>query len=1567
MAGFIIDYEHDSEEVITLKKHILNQDNKCSRFEDLLYKSHESHEDTKRSLTETIQKLRAEADNAVDLSSKLEACLEELNSERVRRQNFETSIQNSNAQLKAGDSARRELQATLETVSAREQNTTRALAEMQREKAALELRLRDLETNLQQVVSATTPSRSGRGGRPRASSLSSIHISSLERDLAEARTMVNQLQVQLQHAGEQAAAARAAAVRAENEVMALERRLKAQVQALQDQLEERDDELAYLHSQQGGGSLVREREEELMQRIEEEERKVATLQKLVQDTRRMEQLQESLTKTEKRLKEEIAKVKGVEDRNTTLLEGHEKTKRELDGAQSRLERLEDTLRSRDAQMALISQRERDLHLQLNKLEAENVSLRERRELGSPPPDEAERAGMVEGLLSSITRLRADRDGLRRDLQFSQAEAKFTVQSLEKKVAELSTAPSAQSTISRLSRLSHASLIAISHISSSHDDTLRELQWLRDRFGSEQQHADDEVAELESSLSAVRTELESRSSELAESTNQRVELNTIVDQLKSQINDLTDTSLRSRADATRMQSAFEQNEAQISELLRSLQAVEAERDSLSSQVLAVQHELAQAQAQVIESEARYVDLQAKQLSSLPSDGLVRAFQEQIQEYKDRVKRRNEQIGEHQHDIKRLEANQRLQEERLTELNNDLDIAMSEKEAMIEDCAEAREARDMAVRRAEELEDRLEGLEYATQTLEAQHLDQTSSLISVWASAVSKTRLLAGRFNAVLHDTSARHCTTLRQLQDAEEQRSLTASVSDERAAQLASMRKELESISGDFEQATVAFSLSQSNLNRVEQLLTSERGERTALEAQIQVLENQLSARVSDISKLQSQLDGMHEEAELHNLTSQTTHDAKVGELEGEIQRVTQAISELKIAEASLRDQLEASELKHHEAAEREANASRRLVEEMETMRKDHATELESALVRLEAVTKELEDAQSTYTTKLVHLRATIDELSTAKTSLEEEVRLTFAQLKDSGKTVDDLVKLRATHAQELGTLRGELAQSHQELKDSHATQESMSVSHLQELEELSVAKSALEARVAELEASIEVLESSIEGAKVAHAAELATAARFEADAQAHRDELARVRSQHEEELQLMCKTQERSACRLEEMQARLNELQDSLEAAQASVQEAEVNLASGSKDRAALETRNLSLQTDVHNLLLSKESMEKEMSDCERRLEQSRAEVKKAQEQLAHQAGQTSTVRVQLDLQAAQHRKDVEDLRKQIAVLESRSSQDDTIRELQEQLKEMDVLMSQKNEEIEGNDDIRIALMKEKKKLVAKVDSLTRRVQSLQTKLAAAKEAAAATPTAAPSPHAAPLAPAHPSVASGSRPAPVTAHPWHNSTPPVPLAPPAEIPPVPALPAGTPPSPSRRRMASGPPSMSRGKTPEPHLPAVFRRAQTPEAPRPAPALELRDRMPTTSMLGQKRAAPDDLEDHRVAQGFTSEGTLDQERGVGQSTPRARKSLRSGFTPVRNTTARPMTTIGSTSPVRGGGRTGGPLIADVTNSPRGSTAHVRASSEAAPVTKRGGWTNKLKSNNPANRTVSSMRSLFERGS
>ncbi|VDB87529.1 unnamed protein product [Peniophora sp. CBMAI 1063] len=1616
MGGFAIDYEHDSEEIVALKKHIANQDNKCAGLEDQLLKCGRKQRETQNTLDETIDKLRREADSAVELRKELEKRREELARERMMRQNLELSNQSSGQQLQSDASTRKELQATLEAVAAREAAAKRALDDAARDKAAQDLRIRDLEANLQQLASATAPKRRGR-----ASSLSGIHLASLERELAETRAAAARSEAAAAQAEKRASQARSDVVRIENDAVAMERKLRAEVQEARDRAAEQTEELEFLRAQQGAGV---EREAELMERIEMEEAKVAQMEKLLAGSRDMSRLEDELAKTQKKLKAELARARGMEDRQSALVQERDDGLRLLEEARGRAERIAETLRFREADISSFETREREYNARLQQLSSENDALKDNNCASS------EKDAYVEKLLNSVTRIRGERDGLKRDLDFLQVESRFTIQSLEAKVhsssaqlaevtclrarvSELESrtdvrTPADNALLHRLGLVSTASLVVAARLGCLRDHAIEDLAHTRDELDHRQSAHDElltstnatrdqQIAELQRTVEELQEHLDACNSELAESNIRRDQLEATVDQLQSQVKDLHQLSRSARSEQSQMHIDLEEKKRELVEFTRALENVESERDTLSTQVMTLRHDLDQAREDIKRSDERYTALQAQQLSLLPSDGVASALRKQLEEYKDRVERRNEQIGKHQHEIQRLEATQRLQEDRLTELNDELDVAMTEKESMIEDCAEAREARDAALQRVEKLEEELEANEVAMQRIRDQHVVESASLIGVWVSAIAGRRESATRFSSAIRRIHAQHADALQQLQVAEEQRSLTASVSDARASQLEAAIEDARTARGEAEQTAIALGVSQSSLRQVEQLLTTERDARADLDAQLTFVREELDTRVAEVAALHARLEDLRGEKLSLSSTSES-HAAQVQTFRSRIVALEESVREMQSREQVARQELASVEETLRQSKKREAAqilTTHTLESEIEELRRKHSTELEQALARLENVTANLEGAQNEREVEAKAREVLADELTAKRTALELRVHELLVELEASSQLSEDVEGLRAKHTMEVERLTQENALASKELQEARVELEALRSSHVQQAAEASEAKAGLETRIIELEAAIKTSEEALDRADALHAEELAASnekvSGLESNLQALQIRLDDEDKRHVEELQVSRDEQERSARRFDEAQARLAVLQDDRETIQGSLAEVRESLKAVSAQRVALEEQNAALQADIERHASTRQQAEGQVQTIRHELEDTRSEVAQLRSELERSQGLLTNAQLQLDLEVTEHRRILDGLHKQIAQLKSRASEGGLVRELQEQLRDMDVLMSKKNEEIEGNDDRVMSLIKENKKLADKVTKLTRKVDSLQKKFTAAKEAAATAPPPASNPIAVAPAPSLAS-ASSSTTAPIQSEGFTTNTsgsswtppvldgsrsstrvsPPAPVASSSYAPPVHTLSVEVPPTPrSRARLSAGNGSIAnvRPKTPERRFPTVFRRAKTPEPQKRLSPCE--DKQPTASTLGKRRA--DDIDDQVPAQGFTSEGTMDpRELGTfGESTPRARKSVRTGFTPVRNTTSRPTVTVNTAqhSPER---RRVAPMhISDVTNSPRGSAAHVRATTEpAAASNKPGKWVNRLKSSTngaPAARTVSTMRSFFEKGS
>ena len=295
-------------------------------------------------------------------------------------------------------------------------------------------------------------------------------------------------------------------------------------------------------------------------------------------------------------------------------------------------------------------------------------------------------------------------------------------------------------------------------------------------------------------------------------------------------------------------------------------------------------------------------------------------------------------------------------------------------------------------------------------------------------------------------------------------------------------------------------------------------------------------------------------------------------------------------------------------------------------------------------------------------------------------------------------------------------------------------------------------------------------------------------------------------------------------------------------------------------------------------------------------------------------------------------------------------------------------------------MLKEKKKLTAKVESLNRKVQNLQAKLAAAK---AANPTGTSS-----ESKSHSPKTLAPPPAPpsaIIATQTQSQTPQaiiVPVSRPrsatvTSAPPSARSPSDTPQEVKRKssasvRIVSGPSSLPRPKTPERSraLAPVFK-SQTPErrlTESRTHAITESGPLPSAVVIGKKRAAPDDFEacENIPAQAFTADG-----EDVENKTPRVRRmlnSLQSGFTPVRhqsNQSARP--TIPMPSPRRSAAptRTSPHYISDLTNSPYQNIPSMPAPPSSTKPSNKRSWLGKIRGTSQS-AEKSSVKNLFDRG-
>jgi DNA repair exonuclease SbcCD ATPase subunit len=298
--------------------------------------------------------LRLEADRALHFDEELRGCRENLDREKVMRQNADLAIRSATERGKEEEVTRRELQQALESISSRDTASNAIISNLRNEKVALERRLRELEANMQQVITAATPKRKGRA---RSSSFSDVRITALERDLGESQASMMELRAELSKAQEKLRRTEGDLFRLENDKTGLERRTADDIRNMQGIIASKDEEIMRLSGGVDAG-LAQEREEELIRRVEEEEAKVQALERLLSETRDLKAVEGALQKAERRLAAEMSKVKGLEEKNVGLNRDAKRVRDELEETRTQAQTLKAALDDSTSRVHTLQAQER---------------------------------------------------------------------------------------------------------------------------------------------------------------------------------------------------------------------------------------------------------------------------------------------------------------------------------------------------------------------------------------------------------------------------------------------------------------------------------------------------------------------------------------------------------------------------------------------------------------------------------------------------------------------------------------------------------------------------------------------------------------------------------------------------------------------------------------------------------------------------------------------------------------------------------------------------------------------------------------------------------------------------------------------------------------------------------------------------------------------------------------------------------------------------------------------------------------------------------------------------------
>jgi len=149
----------------------------------------------------------------------------------------------------------------------------------------LETRVRELQRLVQQHEAQTTSSnRARRAARPRSSSVTNFSVPALEQELGDFKAKLALKEQDLHIMQDKLTCAQNELVKAENMRISVEKTSQERISVLLATLEDKEDEIEAL-KKSGGNGDGEERESALLQRIEEDEAKIAILERMVEETR----------------------------------------------------------------------------------------------------------------------------------------------------------------------------------------------------------------------------------------------------------------------------------------------------------------------------------------------------------------------------------------------------------------------------------------------------------------------------------------------------------------------------------------------------------------------------------------------------------------------------------------------------------------------------------------------------------------------------------------------------------------------------------------------------------------------------------------------------------------------------------------------------------------------------------------------------------------------------------------------------------------------------------------------------------------------------------------------------------------------------------------------------------------------------------------------------------------------------------------------------------------------------------------------------------------------------------
>ena len=676
----------------------------------------------------------------------------------------------------------------------------------------------------------------------------------------------------------------------------------------------------------------------------------------------------------------------------------------------------------------------------------------------------EDAAIVAGLLTTIERLRGERDTLRRDLQFANVEHRVADDALRARLV------ATEREVHRLEKVASTSKESEGQRSSEDVDELRRLHHELEAWRNKFEQTDAELAERTAELASNDTEMDimrvhvreveeskeraisscSRSSRIAISSLIVIQhLNSELDQAEDRLVKENHTGDEVPLIQETLRAELAASNARFADAIQEVDRRDVEITDMHSRLSQFQLQVADLERELSEAHEGQVaaELQhsMQQPSPFSSDGssTAEALRSQLEELEQRVLRRTEQIGMLQHDSKRLETNLRVAEETIGELIAELETLKQERACLVEDCAQAREARDEAHRRIDELEleletlfdhrDELEDTKAALRNAEAEVIEGATSLegmVRVLVESVARSRSL----HSALKRTRGQLATTETNVTLAVDRHSHSLAEIDHLSSQIDSMtltihkgtadmdalKQELDSAKQETERLSNAFKTLNSEVQSREQDITDDTKQHAAI---VEELEGRLAsaeASRNDISRvlevaqqkekeIQAKLERVHDESQLAIKEVQTL-TSTVASLEQELSQerashsetFTRAQQNFEMETSALEARIEESQGQYLSFQAEHANVVQELTRKLEETKSHLANALEGMTSR-ESLESELRRLEAEHAEELLLLRSRLEESIGQAEVLQAEIQTTTETIKDLESEIEATV------------------------------------------------------------------------------------------------------------------------------------------------------------------------------------------------------------------------------------------------------------------------------------------------------------------------------------------------------------------------------------------------------------------------------------------------------------------------------------------------------------------------------------------------------------------------------------